>query len=37
MKFNTGQNFNQNGNQHLKLKLGLYLKYNPGLNVDSGL
>jgi hypothetical protein len=23
MKFNPGQNFSQNGNQHLKLKLGI--------------
>jgi hypothetical protein len=37
MKFNPGENFSQNENKHLKLKLGLYLKYSPGLNVNNGL
>jgi hypothetical protein len=29
-----GENFGQNGNQHLKFNLYLYLKYSPQLNVE---
>jgi hypothetical protein len=34
VKFKPGQNFSQNGSQYLKLKLYLYLKYIPQLNVE---
>jgi hypothetical protein len=37
VKFKPEQNLGQNENQHLKLKLDLYLTYSPGLNVNSGL
>jgi hypothetical protein len=33
VRFKPGQNFSQNGNQYLKFKLYLDLKYSPQLNV----
>jgi hypothetical protein len=34
VEFEPGENFGQNGNQYLKFKLYLYLKYSPQLNVE---
>ena len=35
VKFKPVQNFGQNGNQYLKLKCPLYLKYSSQLNVEA--
>jgi hypothetical protein len=34
VEFKPGENFGQNGNQYLKFKLYLYLKYSPQLNAE---